>query len=160
MAYVLDGSVKRGQRRKWVIWQSKPRENARASGEVVRGRERRELSFFSTDLRFSVSSRVPLARLLSTISSKGRDCSQAKSEFKNISRGCWFYTRFDFNKVYFCDQPKPAELLDKDWSFAFGLGWNDILTGMAGWHNGFSEEPRIDERIVGASGKVWKVFRA
>ena len=123
-------------------------------------RKERALFQFSTDPRFSVSSRVPLARLLSTISSKGRDCSQAKSEFKNISRGCWFYTRFDFNKVYFCDQPKPAELLEKDWSFAFGLGWNDILPGMAGWHNGFSEEPRIDERIVGASAKVWKVFRA
>ena len=41
-----------------------------AARERARGRERRELSFFSTDPRFSVSSRVPLARLLSTISPK------------------------------------------------------------------------------------------
>ena len=75
--------------------------------------ERRELSFLSTDPRFCVSSCVPLARLLFTISPKRRACSQAKSKFKNISRGCWFYTRFDFSKVYFCDQPKPVELRER-----------------------------------------------
>ena len=159
---MLDGSVKRRQPRKWVIWASEAshagtRERAAKSWGA---KERRELSFLSPDLPFCVSSRVPLAPLLSTRSPKWRAYSQTKSEFKNISSGRWFYTRFDFTEVYFCDQPKPVEFIEKDWSFAFGLGWNDILPVMAGWHNGFSEEPRIDERVVGASGKVWKVSRA
>ena len=60
------------------IWASElePRENVRAIVEAARGRGK-ELSFLSTTLRFRVSSRVPLARLLFTISPKWRARSQA-----------------------------------------------------------------------------------
>ena len=146
-----DGSVKRRQRRKWVIWASEAsragtRERAAKSWGA---KERRELSFFSTNPRFCVSSR----RLLFMISPKWRACSQAKSEFKNISRDRWFYTRFDFNKVYFCDQPKPVELIEKDWSFAFGLGWNEILPVIAD-HIIPQDTHQLSPRQPGSSGHL------
>ena len=51
---------------------SSPRENARTSGEAARGP------------RFRVSSRVPLARLLFTISPKWRAYSQAKRKSSRL----------------------------------------------------------------------------
>ena len=138
---MLDGSVKRTQRRKWVIWASE------ASRE---GPRKGESSPFSQQTRALASL---LARLLSRISSKWKASSQVKSELKNISRDRWFYTRFDFDKVYFCDQPKPVELLDNDWSFAFGLGWNDILPVIAD-HIIPQNTHQLSARQSGSSGHL------
>ena len=60
------------------IWASElePRENARTIVEAARGRGK-ELSFLSPTPHFRVSSRVPLARLLFTVSPKWKACWQA-----------------------------------------------------------------------------------
>ena len=114
------------------------------------GPRKGESSPFSQPTRAFAS---PLARLLFMKSPKWRACSQAKSEFKNISRDRWFYTRFDFNKVYFCDQPKPVELIEKDWSFAFGLGWNEILPVIAD-HIIPQNTHQLSPRQPGSSGHL------
>ena len=62
-------------------------------------------------------------------------------------------TSRDFDKVYFCDQPKPVELIEKDWSFAFGLGWNEILPVIAD-HIIPQNTHQLSPRQPGSSGHL------
>ena len=79
----LDGNLLAREQALDLDKRSQPRENARAIGKAARGRGKEsdhcKLSFLYPAPRFGVSSRVPLARLLFTISHKWKACSQASN---------------------------------------------------------------------------------
>ena len=150
-----DGSVKRRQRRKWVIWASE------ASREGPR--RDRPLLFFSPSFSFSQPTRAfasPLACLSRVYFPRylpnGEFARRLKGSLR-ISPGIVDFihglTSRDFDKVYFCDQPKPVELIEKDWSFAFALGWNDILPVIAD-HIIPQDTHQLSPRQPGSSGHL------